>query len=65
DAAHSLVPSPIPSHPNLPVGYPGVKPTGKPMRYDASKAGRILGLKYRTISEVTQDTLADFEERGW
>ncbi|KAG6884850.1 hypothetical protein C0993_007783 [Termitomyces sp. T159_Od127] len=65
DAAHSLVPSPIPSHPNLPVGYPGVQPTGKPMRYDASKAERILGLKYRTISEVTQDTLADFEKRGW
>ncbi|KAH0589925.1 hypothetical protein H2248_000115 [Termitomyces sp. 'cryptogamus'] len=66
DVARSLSPSPIPSHPNLPVGYPGAGATAKPpVRYDTSKAQRILGLKYRTKVEVTRDTLADFERRGW
>ncbi|KAG6830276.1 hypothetical protein H0H92_001542 [Tricholoma furcatifolium] len=66
DAANSLSPSPIPSHPKLPVGYPGAGKTAKPpVRYDTSKGERILGLKYRTAVEVTRDTLADFEKRGW
>ncbi|KNZ74715.1 NADPH-dependent methylglyoxal reductase GRE2 [Termitomyces sp. J132] len=66
DWPRSLSPSPIPSHPNLPVGYPGAGATAKPpVRYDTSKAQRILGLKYRTKVEVTRDTLADFERRGW
>ncbi|KAG5351732.1 hypothetical protein C0989_005133 [Termitomyces sp. Mn162] len=66
DVARSLSPSPIPSHPNLPAGYPGAGATAKPpLSYDTSKAQRILGLKYRTKVEVTRDTLADFEKRGW
>ncbi|KAG5719285.1 NADPH-dependent methylglyoxal reductase GRE2 [Termitomyces sp. T112] len=66
DVARSLSPSPIPSHPDLPVGFPGAGATAKPpVRYDTSKAQRILGLKYRTKVEVTRDTLADFERRGW
>ncbi|KAG6809992.1 hypothetical protein H0H93_015323 [Arthromyces matolae] len=66
DAAHSLSPSPIPSHPNLPLGYPGAGKTAKPpVRYDTSKASRVLGIRYRTKEEVTRDTLADFERRKW
>ncbi|KAF5377007.1 hypothetical protein D9615_007320 [Tricholomella constricta] len=64
DVANALSPSPIPSHPSLPVGYPGV-PWKAPVEYDTSKGARILGLKYRTKEELTRDTLADFEKRGW
>ncbi|KAG6856805.1 hypothetical protein H0H87_000502 [Tephrocybe sp. NHM501043] len=66
DAANSFNPSPIPSHPKLAVGYPGAGATAKPpVAYDSSKAARILGIKYRTKEDVTRDTLADFENRGW
>ncbi|KAG6901798.1 hypothetical protein C0995_007824 [Termitomyces sp. Mi166 len=65
DVAHSLSPSPIPSHPNLPVGYPGVRAAKPPLKYNASKAERILGLKYHNKMELARDTLADFEKRGW
>ncbi|KAG5650224.1 hypothetical protein H0H81_000267 [Sphagnurus paluster] len=64
DAARALVPSPIPSHATLPVGYPGI-PSKPPVEYDTSKAARILGLKYRSKEELTRDTLADIEKRGW
>ncbi|KAF5376911.1 hypothetical protein D9615_007319 [Tricholomella constricta] len=64
DVANALSPSPIPSHPSLPVGYSGV-PWKAPVEYDTSKGARILGLKYRTKEELTRDTLADFEKRGW
>ncbi|GLB36862.1 putative D-lactaldehyde dehydrogenase [Lyophyllum shimeji] len=65
DAANSLSPSPIPSHPRLPVGYPGARPDKPVASYDTSKEKRILGLKYHTKEETTRDTLADFEKRGW
>ncbi|KAG6855973.1 hypothetical protein H0H87_008871 [Tephrocybe sp. NHM501043] len=66
DAANSLSPSPIPSHPKLAVGYPGAGAVAKPpVAYDSSKAARILGLNFRTKEEITRDTLADIEERGW
>ncbi|KAF8060711.1 D-lactaldehyde dehydrogenase [Lyophyllum atratum] len=66
DAANSLSPSPIPSHTPLPVGYPGAGRTAKaPVAYDTAKAAKILGLKYRSMEEMTRDVLADFEKRGW
>ncbi|KAG5641705.1 hypothetical protein DXG03_004409 [Asterophora parasitica] len=64
NAANALSPSPIPSHTPLPVGYPDVA-TKDPVKYDTTKGARILGLKYRTKEELTRDTLADFEKRGW
>ncbi|KAG5635176.1 hypothetical protein H0H81_012138 [Sphagnurus paluster] len=64
DTARTLVPSPIPSHATLPAGYPGV-PSKLTFGYDASKAIRILGLKYRSKEQLTRDTLADFEKLGW
>ncbi|KAF5377008.1 hypothetical protein D9615_007321 [Tricholomella constricta] len=64
DVANALSPSPIPSHTPLPVGYPGV-PWKSPGEFDNAKGARILGLKYRTKEELTRDTLADFEKRGW
>ncbi|KAF8635789.1 hypothetical protein AX17_003846 [Amanita inopinata Kibby_2008] len=71
DVANSLSPSPIPSHAPgtakaLPVGNPGAgKGAPYKINYDTSKEQRILGLKYRSMEEVTRDTLADFERRGW
>ncbi|KAG5635177.1 hypothetical protein H0H81_012139, partial [Sphagnurus paluster] len=63
DTARALVPSTIPSHTTLPLGYPGA-PSKLAFKYDASKATRILGLKYRSKGELTRDTLADFEEHS-
>ncbi|KAI0342089.1 NAD-P-binding protein [Trametopsis cervina] len=36
-----------------------------PMRYDTSKADRVLGIKYRTMKETTKDILGQFREKGW
>ncbi|KAK7472041.1 hypothetical protein VKT23_000152 [Stygiomarasmius scandens] len=81
DVVNSFDPSPIPSHPNLPKGNPGLINRVYKVRYDTSKAGRVLGIiagpdgldlgligekiRYRTIEECARDTLADFEARGW
>ncbi|KAF8877440.1 hypothetical protein BD779DRAFT_1663913 [Infundibulicybe gibba] len=35
------------------------------IKYDTSKAARIFGIKYRNMEEITRDSLADFERRGW
>ncbi|KAG6861381.1 hypothetical protein C0995_000787 [Termitomyces sp. Mi166 len=66
DVATSFSPSPILSHPKLPVGYPGLADTVKPLaEFDTRKAARILGLTYLNQEQVTRDCLADFEKRGW
>jgi len=81
DVVNSFNPSPIPSHPNLPKGSPGLINRIYKVRYDTSKAGRALGMiagpegadlgligekiRYRTIEECARDNLADFEARGW
>ena len=68
DAANKISPPPKLSQ-KLPVGNPGAgsadPSTIHMMRYDTSKAARVLGLKYRSIEEMTRDTIADFEARGW
>lgn len=65
DAANDLNPPPK-LKTTLPVGVRGAGKTAKHLTiYNAAKAGRILGLKYRTIAETTRDTLADYEARGW
>lgn len=33
--------------------------------YDASKAPKVLGIKYRSIDETTRDILEDYKARGW
>ena len=50
----------------------GVLPLGNPADvgdvtsiYDTSKGERILGIKYKSLEEVTQDLMGDFKQRGW
>ena len=50
----------------LVVGVPGAGLTAEaPVSFEATKAARILGLKYRSKEELTRDTLVDFHRRGW
>jgi len=35
------------------------------VRYDTSKASRVLGIKYHTIEQSTRDIIDDFKARGW
>jgi hypothetical protein len=70
--------------PSLPVGHPEVVPKSEseyPIRYDTSKAARILkmaprsaqttqnaeaGIRYhRTMEEVTKDLLDYIKTKGW
>ncbi|KAG1731354.1 uncharacterized protein EDB91DRAFT_1154692 [Suillus paluster] len=69
DAANAISPPPKLATGGLPKGNPGAG-TGHPstvhlLYYETAKAARILGLKYRTITETTKDTLADYEAKGW
>ncbi|TFK50043.1 D-lactaldehyde dehydrogenase [Heliocybe sulcata] len=60
DLANSLDPKP---YHTLAMGTPGT-----PIRFvtiDASKADRILALKYKTAEELVRDTFADYTARGW
>ncbi|KAF8956234.1 D-lactaldehyde dehydrogenase [Flammula alnicola] len=50
----------------------GVLPRGTPdletvitSIYNADKSKKILGLEYKSLTEIITDTLADFEARGW
>ena len=36
-----------------------------PSRYLADKSIKLLGLTYRSLEEVTKDSLEDFKARGW
>ena len=71
DVANALSPSPIPSHAPgsdraLPIGNPGEGRNAiNRVKYDTSKAERILRPVYRTMEETARDILADFERRGW
>ncbi|KIY46821.1 NAD(P)-binding protein [Fistulina hepatica ATCC 64428] len=68
DVANNLTPpSPIPSHTDLPKGFPGAGRTATHMViYDTSKADRIFGrFKYASKEDLTRAILADFEARGW
>ncbi|KAI6024177.1 hypothetical protein PISMIDRAFT_111991 [Pisolithus microcarpus 441] len=65
DTANSLDPPPQLSKP-LPRGNPGVGSQHSCMHYfDNTKSQRILGMKYRSMAEMTRDTFADYEARGW
>ncbi|KAJ7596413.1 hypothetical protein C8J56DRAFT_917374 [Mycena floridula] len=64
DIAHGLPSSTISAR--ISKGKPGAS-TGRPftIRFDNSKASRILGLTYRDMAETTKDMLEYFESRGW
>ncbi|KIK20840.1 hypothetical protein PISMIDRAFT_574291 [Pisolithus microcarpus 441] len=65
DTANSLDPSPQLSKP-LPKGNPGVGLQLPCMNnFDNTKSQRILGVEYRSMAEMTRDTFADYEARGW
>lgn len=68
DAANALSPIPRLLKP-LPKGIPhsgsGHLGAVHLVSYDATKSDRILGLKYRSISNTTEGTLADYAARGW
>jgi hypothetical protein len=55
--------------PESPKYQKGVHGAGKDVvhqiRYDASKSARVLGMTYRSIAETMEDTVADWEARGW
>ncbi|KAI0746594.1 NAD-P-binding protein [Daedaleopsis nitida] len=51
----------------LPVGNTSYDPSKAQhiLQYDNSKGIKILGITYRSIDEVTKDSLDDFKARGW
>ena len=51
----------------LPAGNTAYDPTQAVhlLRYDNRKGIATLGIKYRSIEEVTRDSLKDFKARGW
>ena len=51
----------------LPAGNTSYDPTKAVhlLRYDNRKGIATLGIKYRSIEEVTRDSLEDFKARGW
>ena len=54
-------------YPSLPAGHPSYDPTTAVhlTSYAPEKERKLLGVKFRTIEETTQDTLDDFKARGW
>ncbi|KAF5312153.1 hypothetical protein D9619_003808 [Psilocybe cf. subviscida] len=49
----------------LPRGNTSPDATGTPQFYYANEKGkRILGIKYKTLEEISEDLLADFKKRG-
>ncbi|TFK88764.1 NAD(P)-binding protein [Polyporus arcularius HHB13444] len=51
----------------VPAGDPDYNPDNAffPSTYIADKSVRILGIRYRSIEELTKDSLDDFAARGW
>ncbi|KAJ7112047.1 NAD(P)-binding protein [Mycena crocata] len=56
----------VPDSPKYQKGSPGAgKNIVHHVRYNANKSVRILGMTYHAFEETIQDTVADFEARGW
>ncbi|KAI0674147.1 NAD-P-binding protein [Trametes maxima] len=51
----------------IPEGNPSYNPSlaEYPVKYNAEKGIRILGIQYRTLEETTKDSIEDFKARGW
>ena len=64
DTANELSTNPLEGLHGLCIGYPEGERIYK-VTYDTSKEERILGIKFRTMSETTRDTLEDIARRGW
>lgn len=60
DAAHSLSPGERGNF-DIPSGKQGNKSFA--ITFDTEKKRRILGMKFRTMEEMTRDFLADFQSR--
>ncbi|KAF9489182.1 NAD(P)-binding protein [Pleurotus eryngii] len=67
DVARSLSPPvALPPHHQLAVGVPGGgKNAVYKIRFDASKAARILGIEYRSKEEPVRALLEDVVAKGW
>ena len=51
----------------IPEGDPNYNPEDAffPTRYIADKSINVLGITYRSMDELTKDSLDDFKARGW
>jgi hypothetical protein len=60
DAAHKF-------DPKIPVGNTSYdsKEVVYMVNYENDKSKHLLGIKYHTIEEATQDILKQFKEKGW
>ena len=51
---------------DAPKGTPGKgKDFVYTIRYDTSKARKVLGVEFRDKKTTTKDTIEDFKARGW
>ncbi|KII86217.1 hypothetical protein PLICRDRAFT_114413 [Plicaturopsis crispa FD-325 SS-3] len=67
DIANALTPPPLGAHvlPKGVAGY-GRSPEAKfVLKYDTSKAARVLGVTYRSAEETTRDLLDEYVAKGW
>ncbi|TFL00648.1 D-lactaldehyde dehydrogenase [Pterulicium gracile] len=64
DIASSLSPSPLKR--DVPKGVTGAgKEATHIIKYDASKAAKVLNLKYTSAEQSLKDTFEDYAQRGW
>ncbi|KIO32648.1 hypothetical protein M407DRAFT_18408 [Tulasnella calospora MUT 4182] len=52
-------------HPDVPKGYPGAGKDVPRVEYSSTKAQKTLGIKFRTLEEVSLDTLAALRAKGF
>ncbi|CAE6468501.1 unnamed protein product [Rhizoctonia solani] len=55
----------VPAQYPKPLGSPGSGKLVKHSVYDATKASRILGIKFKSLEEIINDTVFDLHRRGW
>lgn len=63
DAANTIQPYPLPNHPPA-KGMPGIT-APYVIQYNAAKADKLLGIRYKTKAETIRDTLEIFAAKGW
>lgn len=64
DIASSLSPSPLKRE--VPKGVKGGgEDTKHIVKYDASKAAKVLKLEYISAEQSLKDTFEDYAQRGW
>lgn len=67
DAANALPANPLDGRHALYKGDPRLLDGDRTysVTYDVGKEERVLGIKFRTMSDTTRDTLEDIARRGW